>query len=59
MLFRSHISQWLPSYWLVQAAKTGVGSGGWPLQAWLVIAVWTVGLARLAATVYRRDTKRV
>jgi ABC-2 type transport system permease protein len=54
-----HIAEWLPSYWLVQAAKTGVGTGSWPLQAWVVIAVWTVALARLAGTVYRRDTKRV
>jgi ABC-2 type transport system permease protein len=48
----------LPSYWLVQAGKTAAGGAGWPAQAWLVIAVWTAVLVRLAATVYRRDTKR-
>jgi hypothetical protein len=49
----------LPSYWLVQAGETAAGGAGWPAQAWLVIAVWTAVLVRLAATVYRRDTKRV
>ena len=35
----------LPSYWLVQAAKTALGSSGWPpTEAWVVIAAWTVGL---------------
>ena len=49
----------LPSYWLVQAAKTALGSGGWPpAQAWIVIAAWTVGLAVLAGRVYQRDTAR-
>jgi ABC-type polysaccharide/polyol phosphate export permease len=50
----------LPSYWLVQAAKTALGSSGWPpAEAWVVIAAWTVGLAFVAARVYRRDTARV
>jgi ABC-2 type transport system permease protein len=50
----------LPSYWLVQAAKTALGSSGWPpAEAWVVIAAWTVGLAFIAARVYRRDTARV
>ena len=50
----------LPSYWLVQAAKTALGSSGWPpAEAWVVIAAWTVGLAFIAARVYRRDTVRV
>lgn len=50
----------LPSYWLVQAGKSALGAGGWPpAQAWVVIAVWTAGLAQLAARVYQRDTTRV
>jgi ABC-2 type transport system permease protein len=50
----------LPSYWLVQAAKTALGSSGWPpAEAWVVIAAWTVGLAFIAARVYRRDTARI
>jgi ABC-2 type transport system permease protein len=49
----------LPSYWLVQAGKTALGGGGWPAEAWIVIAAWTAVLTVLAVTVYRRDTSRV
>jgi ABC-2 type transport system permease protein len=49
----------LPSYWLVQAGNVVVGGGGWPAQAWIVIAVWTLASIRLAVLVYRRDTARV
>jgi ABC-2 type transport system permease protein len=49
----------LPSYWLVQAGGTAVGADAWPSKAWIVIAVWTVVLARLAVHVYQRDTGRV
>ena len=49
----------LPSFWLVQAGKSVLTGEGWPAQAWLVIGVWTAVLVRLAATVYRHDTKRV
>jgi ABC-2 type transport system permease protein len=49
----------LPSYWLVQAGGTAVGGHGWPAKAWIVLAVWTVVMTRLAVHVYRRDTGRV
>ena len=49
----------LPSYWLVQAGKTALEGGGWPLQGWIVIAGWTLGLTRITMRVYERDTKRV
>ena len=49
----------LPSYWLVQAGKTALGGTGWPAQAWLVIAAWTVVLVPLAVLAYRRDTSRI
>jgi len=49
----------LPSYWLVQAGKSVVlGSGGWPAQAWLVIAAWTVVLLPVAGLAYRRTAAR-
>jgi ABC-2 type transport system permease protein len=49
----------LPSYWLVQAGKSAaVGGGGWPGQAWLVIAVWTVVLVPVAGLAYRRNAAR-
>jgi ABC-2 type transport system permease protein len=53
------VVQWLPSYWLVQAGKTAVGGGAWPVKAWIVIAAWTAGMARIAVWVYKRDTDRV
>lgn len=50
----------LPSYWLAQASKVAFGGSGWPpAEAWIVIAVWTGVLVRLAVRVYRRDTARV
>lgn len=50
----------IPSYWLVQAGKVSLGGSGWPPgEAWIVLAVWTAGLARLAVAAYRRDTARV
>jgi ABC-2 type transport system permease protein len=49
----------LPSYWLVQAGKTALRGGGWPLEAWVVIAAWTLVLSVLAVRVYQRDTKRI
>jgi ABC-2 type transport system permease protein len=53
------IVEWIPSYWLVQAGATALGGGGWPpARAWIVIAVWTAGLAVIAIRVYQRDTAR-
>ena len=49
----------LPSYWLVQAGKSASGGGGWPVEGWIVLAVWIVALVPLAVLVYRRDTSRV
>jgi ABC-2 type transport system permease protein len=48
----------LPSYWLVQAGKTALGGGGWPAQAWIVVAVWTAVLVPFAALAYRRTAAR-
>ena len=49
----------LPSYWIVQAGKTALGGGGWPVEAWIVLAIWTIVLVRLTTRVYRRDAKRL
>jgi ABC-2 type transport system permease protein len=46
----------LPSYWLVQAGKTVLGSGSWPLEGWIVVALWTLCLTPLAVLASRRDT---
>jgi ABC-2 type transport system permease protein len=52
------IAQVLPSYWLVQASHVAVGGHGWGIRAWIVVALWTLVCARLAARAYRRDTTR-
>lgn len=49
----------LPSYWLVRAAHVALGSGAWSAEGWIVVAVWTAVLVRLAAWAYRRDTRRI
>jgi ABC-2 type transport system permease protein len=49
----------LPSYWLVHAGKTVVGSGSWPAEGWIVVAVWTMCLIPLAALASRHDTATV
>lgn len=50
----------IPSYWLVQAGRVAFGGSGWPpVEMWIVVAVWTAVLARLAVVAYRRDTARV
>jgi len=54
------LAKCLPSYWLVQAAKSALGPSGWPpVEAWIVIAAWTAVLAWIAQRVYQRDTARV
>ncbi|HUJ65405.1 MAG TPA: ABC transporter permease [Acidimicrobiales bacterium] len=49
----------LPSYWLVHAGKTVVGSGSWPAEGWIIVAVWTLCLIPLAALASRHDTATV
>jgi ABC-2 type transport system permease protein len=48
----------IPSYWLVQAAKSALRHASWPAEGWIVIAVWTVVLTALAVLAYQRDTHR-
>jgi ABC-2 type transport system permease protein len=52
------IASALPSYWLVQASRLGIGAHGWSGTGWIVMAAWTVGAVGLARWAYRRDTKR-
>jgi ABC-2 type transport system permease protein len=48
----------LPSYWLVHAGDVVLRGSPWGAKGWLVVTVWTLGLLRFTARVYRRDTKR-
>jgi ABC-2 type transport system permease protein len=54
-----HVARRLPSFWLTQAGKVGAGGQPWPTEAWIVVVVWTLVIARLALRAYRRDTNRV
>jgi ABC-2 type transport system permease protein len=45
----------LPSYWLVQAGKAAHGGGNWPLEGWLVVAVWAVALIPVCVLAFRRS----
>jgi ABC-2 type transport system permease protein len=53
------IAESLPSYWLVQASRVGVGGRGWSGTGWAVVAAWSAVAAFLAARAYVRDTQRV
>ncbi|MGI8624248.1 MAG: ABC transporter permease [Solirubrobacteraceae bacterium] len=53
------LGQFLPSWWLVQAAHVSLGGSGWPAKGWAVVAIWTVVLTLGAARAYRRDAERM
>lgn len=56
--FLHQISQLVPSYWLTQATRVGIGGSVWGAKGWAVLAVWTVATIGLATNAYRRDTAR-
>ena len=58
--FIESLAKELPSYWVVQSSKAGLGvPHPWGSHGWAVIAVWTAVFTALAARAYRRDTQRV
>ncbi|HEX4033418.1 MAG TPA: ABC transporter permease [Solirubrobacteraceae bacterium] len=57
--FLHTVGQYVPSYWLVQAAHIAVGGTGWGTRGWVVVVAWTAVLAVVAAYAYARDTGRV
>lgn len=52
------LSEWVPSYWLVQAGQSAVSGQWWPAKGWLVVGLWTVVAGGLAVRAYRRDGER-
>ena len=48
----------IPSFWLIQAGKTGIGGESWTAEAWVVVAVWAVAALAGAVWAFRRDTQR-
>jgi ABC-2 type transport system permease protein len=53
------IGEYIPSYWISQAARSGIGESAWTGKGWLVVGVWTVAATLAATRAYQRDTKRV
>ena len=56
--FLHTIGQYVPSYWLVQAAHVSLHGSGWGTMGWLVVFGWTVVLGVVAALAFVRDTGR-
>jgi hypothetical protein len=42
----------------VRAGQIAFDGEAWPAKAWLVIAVWTLVVTRMAARAWQRDTER-
>jgi ABC-2 type transport system permease protein len=58
--FFEHLAKDLPSYWVVQASRSGLGEPHpWGTQGWTVVALWSIVTIALASRAYKRDTKRV
>jgi ABC-2 type transport system permease protein len=53
------IGRFVPSYWLVEAARLPIHSQAWGTFGWAVVLGWTVVLATAAAWAYRRDTQKI
>lgn len=53
-----HIGQFVPSYWISQASRVGIGGDAWTLRGWLVVAAWSLVCVALAGWSYRRDIAR-
>lgn len=49
------VGQYIPSWWLVQAAHVAIGGAAWGALGWSVVAVWSVLLTGGAVRAYRRD----
>ena len=57
--FLFQLGRLLPSYWLVQAAHTGLTGHDWPARGWITIAAWSALLVAGALYAFRRDTQKV
>jgi ABC-2 type transport system permease protein len=57
--FLHDVGQFLPSYWLVQAARISVHGHAWGVIGWAVVLGWTIVLVVFATWAYMRDTGRV
>jgi len=53
------VGQFVPSYWLVQAAHVPTNGQPWGTRGWADVLVWTAVLVGAAGYAYRRDTGRL
>ncbi len=53
------LGECVPSYWLTQASRIGIGGNAWGAIGWIVVAAWTAAAAGASVWAYRRDTGRV
>ena len=53
-----YVAEALPSYWLVQAGRIGVGGQSWGVTGWAAMAAWTLVLVAASRRAYARDTQR-
>lgn len=53
------LGQAVPSYWLSQASRVGIGGDAWGTLGWAVVVAWTAVAGGAAVWAYRRDTGRV
>jgi ABC-2 type transport system permease protein len=56
--FFGDLAHALPSYWLVEAGRVGIGASAWGVTGWSVVLGWTLALTGLAVRAYIRDTRR-
>jgi ABC-type multidrug transport system permease subunit len=57
--FLHDVGQFLPWYWLVQAARISIHGHAWGVMGWAVVLGWTIVLVVFATWAYMRDTGRV
>ena len=51
------VSEFVPTYWIVQAGHTAIGGGAWGPKGWIIVAAWSALLIYGATWAYRRDTQ--
>lgn len=57
--FLHYLGECIPSYWLTQASRIGIGGDAWGTTGWIVVAAWTAVATAGSVWAYRRDTGRV
>ena len=56
--FLQGVAKALPSYWVGEAGRDALAGAAFPMRGVLTLVAWTVGLAVLGATAYRRSGRK-